>query len=350
MTLSFRDSFYALAFFVLLVAVLIVAKSILIPLSFALLLSFILYPIHVQFLKYQFGEIGSAAVSLILFFGILIGLLIFFSAEILALSDQVSDFQIKLMSVFASTLVFINDNVSIVGNLEQEELMQSGRDWLKESGAYLLGQTFGNTAGILTSTFPMIIYTFLFLIYRKGLVRAFMHFAEEGQEEKYLNMLKNIQQVGQKYLSGMLILIIILGVVNSVGLWIIGLDSPFLFGFMAAVLSIIPYIGTVMGAVIPVLYAFFSHDALWVPLAVAGLFWVVQILESNFISPKIVGSSVNVNALAAIMSLIIGAAVWGVAGMVLFLPFAAMLKVVCENYEQLKPLGMMISESHFKGD
>ena len=350
MTASFRDLFYALAFFVLLLVILIVAKSILVPLSLALLLSFILYPIQVQFLKYNLGEIASAAVSLILLFGIIIGILFFFSAEILVLSDQVSDFQIKLMGVFTSVLVFLNDNVSIVPNLEQDDLIQGGKEWIKESGAYLLGQTFGNTAGILVNTFTTIVYTFLFLIYRKGLVSAFMHFAEEGQEEMYLNMLKNIQKVGQKYLSGMLVLIIILGVINSVGLWIIGLDSPFLFGFLAAILSIIPYIGTVMGAVIPVLYAFFSHDVLWVPLAVAGLFWIVQILESNFISPKVVGSSVNVNALAAIMSLMIGAAVWGIAGMVLFLPFTAMLKVICENYEQLKPLGMMISESHFKDD
>jgi predicted PurR-regulated permease PerM len=74
------------------------------------------------------------------------------------------------------------------------------------------------------------------------------------------------------------------------------------------------------------------------------MFWGIQTIESNFLSPKIVGSSLNVNALAAILSLLIGASVWGIAGMVLFLPFAAILKVICEEFDQLKPIAMLISD------
>jgi predicted PurR-regulated permease PerM len=142
----------------------------------------------------------------------------------------------------------------------------------------------------------------------------------------------------------MFLLIIILGFANSIGLLIIGIDSPFLFGFLAAILSIVPYIGTTIGATIPVLYALMSSDSIWVPVAVMVLFWSIQTIESNFLSPKIVGSSVNVNALVAILSLLIGASVWGIAGMILFLPFAAMLRVVCEEFEQLKPIAMLISD------
>ena len=79
------------------------------------------------------------------------------------------------------------------------------------------------------------------------------------------------------------------------------------------------------------------------PIAIAIMFWAIQLVESNFLNPKIVGSSINVNPLAAIISLIVGAAVWGVAGMVLFLPFAAMLKVFCEQFDQLKPVAMLIN-------
>lgn len=105
--------------------------------------------------------------------------------------------------------------------------------------------------------------------------------------------------------------------------------------------------GTTIGASIPVLYAFMSKDELWVPLAVGLMFWLIQVIESNFLSPKVVGNSVNINALAAILSLIVGASVWGVAGMILFLPFAAMLKVVCDHYEQLKPFGMLLGDDQF---
>ncbi len=141
----------------------------------------------------------------------------------------------------------------------------------------------------------------------------------------------------------MFLLIIILGFANSIGLWIIGIDSPFLFGFLAAILSIVPYVGTILGAIIPVLYAFMSTDSIWVPVSVIALFWGIQTIESNFLSPKIVGGSLNVNALAAILSLLIGASVWGVAGMILFLPFASILKVICEEFDELKPVAMIIS-------
>lgn len=347
MQLSFQHLFFTLAFAVLVIAIMVVAKAILIPLGLALLLAFILHPLHKRLKRKKIGNIGAAIAVLLSFFLVLIGVLTFFSAEILSLSDQLTDFGDKLMSIFTDSVVFVNENLSFLGNFDKDQLLEDGKAWIKDGAAGLLGKTFSNTASILTGLFTVIIYTFLFLIYKEGLVSAFMRFAPEEKENQYLEMLKKIQKVGQKYLSGMLTLILILGLANSTGLWIIGLDNPFLFGFLAATLSIIPYIGTTLGATIPVLYALMSKDELWVPIAVAGMFWLIQVIESNFLSPKIVGNSVNVNAFAAILSLIIGASVWGVAGMVLFLPFAAMLKVICENYIPLQPLALLIGDDHF---
>lgn len=151
-----------------------------------------------------------------------------------------------------------------------------------------------------------------------------------------------------KYLSGMIILIIVIGFANSIGLMIIGIENPFLFGFLGAVLAVIPYVGTVSGAIIPMLYALIVYNSFWMALSVAILFWFIQLMSDNFLSPKIVGSSININAFTAILSLIIGAAVWGVAGMILFLPFAAMLKIVCEEYKELKPFALLIGNQNYQ--
>jgi predicted PurR-regulated permease PerM len=348
MKMSFQHNFYALAFIVLLVVILVVAKSVLISLGLALLISFILFPEHKKLMQWGMGSILAAIVSILTVVVVLGGILTFFSAEIISLSDEISKFGDKLSKLFADVVYYLNRNISFIEDLKQDELIDDAKTWLQESAGGIVGQTFSGSAAFLTGLITTIIYTFLLLIYHKGLVKAFMRFAPEGKEGQFFNMLKGIQRVGQKYLSGMMILILILGVANSVGLWIIGIDSPFLFGFLAALLSIIPYIGTTLGATIPVLYAFMSTDELWKPIAVAIMFWFIQLVESNFLSPKIVGNSVNVNALAAILSLIVGAAVWGVAGMVLFLPFAAMLKVICENYDKLQPLALMIGEENFR--
>lgn len=346
MHISFQKSFFTLAFITLFFAVLVMAKTVLIPLAFALLLSFILFPVHKRLIIWGWGNILAAFSSILIFAIVILGILTFFSAEILSLSDQLSAFGAKLTKLFTDVLVFSNENVPLLGNLDKDELLADWKTWLKNSAGSLLGSTFNNTTSFLTGLFTTIIYTFLFLIYRSGLVNAFLKFPDEENKGQFYEMLKKIQLVGQKYLSGMITLILILGFANSIGLMIIGIDSPFLFGFLAATLSIIPYIGTTLGATIPVLYALMSKDELWVPIAVAIMFWFIQLIESNFLSPKIVGQSVNVNAFAAILSLIIGASVWGVAGMILFLPFAAMLKVICEQYDQLQPIGLLLGESN----
>ncbi len=348
MKLSFQNSFFALVSTAVLIVFFVVAKAILIPLGIALLLAFILFPVHKRFRNWGVGNIIAAFLSILLLVFIVGAGITFFSTEIIALSDELSNFGEKLTRLSSDVIVFVNENVSLVNDLEKDELLKDLKLWFKSSAGSLLGGTFNSTANFFTGMITVFIYIFLFLIYHKGLVRAFMKFAPKDKRSNFFTMLKNIQQVGQKYLSGMALLIVILGFANSLGLWIIGIDSPFLFGFLAASLSIIPYIGTTLGAFIPVLYAFMSHDQLWVPFAVAVLFWFIQLVESNFLSPKVVGNSVNVNAFAAILSLIIGASVWGVAGMVLFLPFAAMLKVICEEYEPLQPLALLIGNANFQ--
>lgn len=345
MTLSFPKLFFTLAFIFGLFAVMILAKPVLIPLSLALLISFILFPVVEKLESWGINRLLAAFLSLLIMFLILGGFLTLFSTQIMNLSDQLSDFSEKIMDTLSDVIVFVNDNVNFIDDLSREKLVEDGKGWLQESSGTLLQSTFSTTATLFTGAFTTIIFTFLILIYRDGLTKAFVSFGEEENRGRIFKMLQNIQRVGKQYLSGMFLLILILGFANSIGLLLIGIDSPFLFGFLAAFLSIVPFVGTAIGAVIPVLYAFMSTDSIWTPLAVLIWFWAIQVIESNFLNPMVVGSSLNVNALVAILSLLVGAAVWGVAGMILFLPFAAILKVICEEFEELKPIAMLISDN-----
>lgn len=345
MNLSLEKLFYILASAFGLFAILVFAKPVLIPLSLALFLSFILLPVTKKLESWGLNKMVGAFLSLLVVFLLLGGGIVLFSAQIMGLSDQLSDFSGKIMETLSEFAVFVNSNINFIEDLDQDELVERGKGWVKNSAGTLVQTAFSGTTGFLTGTVTTTIFTFLILIYREGLTEAFVAFGAEENRGRIFQMLKKIQRVGKQYLSGMVLLIVILGVANSLGLWIIGIDSPFLFGFLAALLSIVPYIGTTIGATIPVLYAFMSSESLWVPAAVILLFWGIQIIESNFLNPKIVGSSVHVNALVAILSLLIGASVWGIAGMILFLPFAAMLKVVCEEFEDLQPVAMLISSN-----
>jgi predicted PurR-regulated permease PerM len=111
---------------------------------------------------------------------------------------------------------------------------------------------------------------------------------------------------------------------------------------LGAALSIIPYVGTISGGAIAVIFAFLTSDSIWMAVQVTILFWAVQWISDNFLSPALVGSSLDLNAFTAILSLIIGAMLWGLSGMILFLPFTAMFKVVCEQYIELKPIATLL--------
>jgi predicted PurR-regulated permease PerM len=117
-----------------------------------------------------------------------------------------------------------------------------------------------------------------------------------------------------------------------------------LFGVLAAMLNIIPYIGVLIGSILPILMAFLTKDAISYPLAVLGICLFVQFLDNNFITPYVVGSSVSINPLTATVALIASALVWGIPGMILCMPLTGMAKVVCDNIESMKPYGFLLGE------
>jgi predicted PurR-regulated permease PerM len=344
MHFSFQKVFYVIATVVSVFAILIFAKAVLIPIAFAFLIAFILFPVARKIESWGTNETISAFLSILSLLLIIGGSIYLFSNQIIQLTQNLTDFKTKILNVFADATILINKNNEFLPQLEKGELMDKIKIWLNESGGRLLSQTFNSTTSIIFGLLTSIIFTFLILIYKKGFVRALVSFYPQEHRERALRMLKSVQQVGQQYLFGMIVIMLILGLVNSIGLWIIGIDSPFLFGFLAAILAIIPYAGTILGAAIPVLYSFISHDNIWMPVTIAIFFWFVQFIESNYLSPKIVGGNLRINAFTSILSIIIGASVWGIAGMILFLPFAAMLKTVCEQYEELKPFALLIGD------
>jgi predicted PurR-regulated permease PerM len=348
MRLSFQKAFYVIATVVGLFAILILAKAVLIPIAFALLMAFILFPVTRKFESWGANEIVSAFLSILSVILIIGGGIFLFSNQIIQLSENLTDFEAKILNVFADATLYINKSFEILPHLEKDELLDKLKNWVNSSAETLLSQTFNSTANTLFGALSSIVFTFLILIYRKGLVRALVSFFPQVHREKAFKMVKTVQQLGQKYLLGMLVVMLILGLANSIGLWIIGIDNPFLFGFLAGLLAIIPYAGTIIGATIPILYSFMTYDSVWMPITIAIFFWFVQFIESNYLSPRIVGGNLKINALTSILSIITGALVWGVAGMILFLPFTAMLKVICEKYAELKPIALLMGEHNSK--
>jgi predicted PurR-regulated permease PerM len=176
MNLSFQKMFFAIATVFALFAILVLAKPILIPLSIALLISFILLPLAKKFEARKIGKTLAAFLSIFVVILIIGGVIYFFSSQIINVSKEFSNFKDKIILAFANVTVYLNNNVSLVENLEKDELFNRMKDWLNDSTGLLLSKTVNNTATLLAGLLATIIFTFLFLIYRDGLIKAFMAF------------------------------------------------------------------------------------------------------------------------------------------------------------------------------
>ena len=120
---------------------------------------------------------------------------------------------------------------------------------------------------------------------------------------------------------------------NCIGLLALGIDHAIFFGILSGVLTIIPYVGIIIGALFPLIMALITKDSIWYAVGVVIVFAVVQFLEGNFITPRITGSKVSINALAAIIALVIGGKILGIAGMILAVPAIGVLKIILPHTE-----------------
>lgn len=344
---SIRHIFYVLASFFGIIFLLYFGRPVLVPLAFAFLLSLILYPVSRFFERHGVSRMWSTSWTLILVVLLILGITVLFSTQIIKILQEFDDFKGKLNSLLSSVIAFLNERLPMEADIEEQNLSEMGRRWFSgQSG--IVTTTVSRTALIITNIILMVIYTFLILLYRSGLKRAFVKFAAAEKREYYALMVTDMQRVGQKYITGMFILMLILGVLNSLGLFLLGIDYALFFGFFAALLALIPYIGTTLGGAIPALYALMHYESYWYPVGVVLIFWFIQVIESNILNPKIVGGNLNLNALVAILALIFGGLIWGIPGMVLFLPYLAIFKVACEHYAELEPLSYVLKDNLYK--
>lgn len=342
MKISFKNQFFVLGSTIALVVILNYASDILIPLCFAFLFSFILYPVVKWLTLKGINKLLSITITIVGVTVVVTGVIYLFSTQIIEVSGQYSALAEKLKTAFEASVSFLNNKVQVIPDIKSKALLKKISTFFSDNGFFLISDTVGITSTFVSYLILTFVYTILILLYSDHLSRAVAQLSPKEHRSSFRKMLKEVQQVGQKYLTGMGLLILILGLLNTLGLFLLGIEYSLLFGFLAALLAIIPYVGSIAGGLIPTLYAFVTYDSYWYPIGVVAIFAFVQFVEGNILNPRIVGGSLRINALFAILSLIAGGFLWGVAGMILFLPGIAMFKVVCSHFDELKPIALLL--------
>lgn len=315
----------------------IAAKSFVIPLAFSFLFAIILNPLVRRFDRWGLQRILSILLAMLIFFLIIGAIAAYSTFQLSLLMEDLPSIQQRVIELF-------NSLARRLERLVGTEFFQENNIWQNALGN--AGPIFSNLVSTTSSAATVLvqvpIYVFLILLYKERFKRfgaAVAHSSDKAEER-----INEIKSVVQSYVSGLFIVILILAVLNSVGLWALGIKYALFFGIFSAILTVIPYLGNFLGGLFPFLVALVTKDSAWYAVGVVAIYAFIQFLEGNFITPNIMGSRVSVNPLAALLSLIIGAQLLGLTGVILAIPILGIIKTALSHSATLKPLIILIED------
>lgn len=341
---SYAKLAYVLLSIVIIVYGLHTLQGILIPLVFAILFSVLLFPLARRLENWRIPRILSVILCLILTLTVIVGILYAVSLQISSFAEVAPKLIERGNTYLAQIQTYADERFNIDRQRQVSEIRKYLNQGLAEGGA-ILTSTLLATTSTLTDILLVLLFIFFFLLYRDFFRSFFYKAFPETRRSKIDYVTQGIYTVVKDYLAGLALVILIIGTLMTIGLLILGIDYAIFFGFFGACLVLIPYFGISLGSLLPAAYALVTEDNPLKALGVIGIFLFVQTIEGNFITPYIVGSKVSINPLAAIIVLILWENVWGLAGLVLALPMTAILKVIFDTVDSLKPYGFLIGEA-----
>lgn len=327
----------------LVIAFLILAQNILIPFTLAVFFTFLLLPVSRKLEHWHFPKAIAILISIVIALAMFVALIYFFYSQVISFVNDWPVLQKALTTKMETVQQFIRETFHVSNQEQQVWITTKIKENASTGGVIIMG-LFSATGSFLASFALIPIYIFFLTLYQDKFKEFVRLIAKEDKNDHALVVVKKVSQVSQKYLMGIFLDVVILSVLNSTGFLILGLPHAILFGVLASMLNIIPYIGVLIGSTLPIMMALLTKDTMGYALGVGAICFFVQFLDNNFITPYVVGSSVSINPLTATLVLVGSALIWGIPGMVLCMPLTGMAKVVCDNVDSLKPYGYLLGE------
>lgn len=320
--------------------ILFFGKSIFIPVSFALLISFVLYPLC-RWLEdkglHTMTAIILCLTGLMLVGLLLVGLLVYQFVEFL---DEWPVIHAKVTASITELMVWLE--TLGLSRQEQQAWLSGLSDQSRGSVVGVIGRMLSASASSVVLLILVPVYAALILYYRRYWMKILVRIFPHTRVEDLRHMITLTIETYYRFIKGMAIVYLVVGVLNSVGLLLLGVPHAVLFGFIASILTFIPYVGILVGSLLPMAMAWITYDSVWYPLGVVGVFAFVQYLEANIIFPVAVSSRLNVNTLVMLVAIFVGGVLWGVAGMILFVPFVGIAKLLADHNVRWKTFSMIL--------
>lgn len=313
-----------------------------VPMLYGLLVAFVMYPLCLWMERRGIHKTVSITISLsivILLFVALIGLL---GWQLQLFRKDMPEILVKVKPALAQFREWLQTRFLITIDMQDEWLHQAAMS-SGDKISSILNKVFNATVSTLFMLFLIPIYAALFLYHRSVFVRFIEVVAGANNRLVLRSILQQTINTYSNYIKGMVAVYLIVGILNSIGLLVLGIRHAILFGMVTAIMTIIPYIGIIISALLPISMAYIMKDSIWYPIGVIAVFSFVQYLEGNIIFPTVVGKQLNVSTWATLVAIMAGGIIWGVSGMILFIPFVAILKIIAEHIPEWKPIYILLN-------
>jgi len=316
---------------------LILAKDFLYPLAFGILISYLLYPIVNYLEKKGFPRILSILLTILVAVAAFETLVILVSKRVDLFMDELPGFRSMAVSHIESLQKTLETNFGIPAEGLKNFLIENIFDLGDRSE-----KIFANTTGTIFALLMQPVYVFLFLYYRTKFAYFYLKVAGRQNRPIAIAALREIAGVVTRYMLGVTTVVIILCFFNTAGLLIVGIKYPLLLGVISALFSFIPYFGNIIGGMAVLTFALLTGDSNIIALRVIAFTFIVHFVENNILSPNIVGNNIRLNPFIIIIGLIMGAMIWGIPGMLVTIPFLAMLKIVLKKIPNMQAFAYLL--------
>jgi len=326
-----------------LVYIAVLGKSILAPLVFALMFAVLLLPLA-NFLekRLRFPRSMASLLAVLLLIMALAGLLYLVGSQISSLAEDWPQFKQQVMTSIADLQHWISTKFHIRIK-QQMSYVDTATSKLLATGGSVLGDAVVSLSSLVLFLVFIMIDTFFLLYYRRLLIRFLVAVFKEENAVTVYDIIAEIQSRIRQYILGLVLEMVIVAAATCLALWILGVKYAILLGLITGLFNIIPYIGIFTALLLSTLVTFATAGATKLLLVIATILGI-HLVDANILLPVIVGSKVRINALITVLGVIIGESIWGIPGTFLAIPVIAMMKIVFDRIDSLKPWGLLLGD------
>ena len=317
-------------------------RYILIPLGYSLLVALVLHPLVSRMERRgtpRWAAIGAGLLVVGALFTALAGILFFQLDTFLANLPQLTG---GSSTGFGAFWNWVNQQVAELGEAHRDDWWGPMVDSMPSRMAPYMGTALSALFGMLFNLFIIPVFAALLLYNRNTYVAALTALVAPEWRPRLPGLLQKVVGNYARFIVGMVQVYLIVGTLNSVGFLLLGVPNAILFGMLTAVATMIPYAGIILSSLLPITMAWTTTGSIWIPVGVITVLAVVQYLEANLIFPKVVGGKLGLNTMASLLIIFAGGLLWGVAGMILFLPLTSILKLVSEEIPEWQALRLLL--------